>query len=308
MTDIPGRAFPAIKNPEDFLDLKDIFRQYDFELWKLLTIPINILGSDEIDRMWSWESLNLLEVNTLRELARSRNVFSDTDKKDLLVMAVYNSQRIPVVFATPDPAYATQPNTTGRKETSKVANTVRFPIITITRLGINEDPERFSKPHIRKIAWSSDKNSVMQGQKPIPLFYRWQVEVQAKLRTHMNLISQMFIRILKTNPLRVEVEHGDPWGLIPAYYDAEESYDDQSEYESDAESAQRILRQIHNVRAAGWLPLTTYATPTVRLYSREFVDSLDDNKLLDSDTITLGNAGRLEDDMIVTPPFDFPIG
>lgn len=266
-----------------FLGIEDVYRNYDSAIVQMLKIPV---PDPKLKRPITEDELNEMTVVKLRLLAKSLDVNSETDRKDLLIKAIVNSQIIPVVFATPDITYAGQEVVTGRKENTP-SYTVRYPIISVNRLYITKDQKRFFRPVHRKIAWTKDGNAVSQAYKPSPALFTYQIEFLSLFQKHANYLDMYWERIFTFPRVRLKIDHGQPWGEIWVSVEKTDSYNDSSVYESDSAEAEKLIRHIYTVSVEGWLPTAAWLTPTVRRVQYDYVGQRPegDELLLSTETV-----------------------
>lgn len=277
------------QNVEEFayLDIADVYRNYDSAIVQMLRIPV---PEPKLKRPILEDELNEIGIVKLRKLAAQLGVNSETDRKDLLIKAIVNSQIIPVVFATPDITYASQEVVTGRKENTP-SYTVRYPIISVNRLYIAKDQKRFFRPVHRKIAWTKDGNAVSQAYKPSPVIFTYQIEFLSLFQKHSNYMDMYWERIFTFPRIRLKVDHGKPWGNIWVSAEKTDSYNDSSVYESDSTEAEKLIRHIYTVSVEGWLPTATWLTPTVRRVQYDYVGQRPEgDELLLSTEVELENT------------------
>jgi len=251
------------------VDPADILRRHDEAIWKALSIWT---PSSKVERIYPYDELDAMAVEELRILAMQLGVDTETDRREVLVRNCFNAQRIPVVFATPDPAYAAQAQATGRKEGTPTF-TVRYPIISIQRLSIVDDQNRYSRPLRRKLGWTSDGNAVQQSTQPNPVLIPYQVEFLTRTMTHMNIMVQWMERFFGPPRIQLSVDLGYPWGVRRLDLSRESSYQDMTTYEMAAEEAEKMIRYIYTLNLFGWIPNPHFFVPTVRKVTYEFADS-----------------------------------
>lgn len=259
-----------------YLDPADIYRRYDEAVTQFYRIPFPAKKGEPPVRIWEMDELQNLEVQRLRLIADSLQVSSASDRKDVLIKAIRNAQFVPVVMATPSPAYANQELTTGRKEGSKKTSNIRYPIITVLRLPAAYDQSRFKRANYRKLTWYGSDNAVLQGWKPTPILMSYQIEVEATLQTHMNWLDQAIERLWSSRVATVhsvlDIDLGDPWGEKTILAFKDNYYSDETEYEQPAENAERLVRHIYTMHLEAWLPTPVWAVPTVRKFIEQYFD------------------------------------
>lgn len=256
-------------NTNGYLDNIDVIRSYDDAIINILKIPIP--GISVFPRPVLEEELSELPMERLRLLARKLRVVNpETDRKDLLIRGILNIQFIPVVFATPSVAYATQEITTGKKEGSPVF-TVRYPIISIQRTDIADDPVRFSLRPRRHLGLSDDGNQILGSWQPNPVNFIYQIEFLSQHQSIMNLMDLWINRLWSFPVVQMKVDHGKPFGVKVVHAFKEASYQDNTVYEFDAEQAEKMVRHVYTVRIEGWIPTESWLTPTVRAIRYNYI-------------------------------------
>lgn len=266
------------------MDDVDVLKNYDQMMVDLIGVP----RPDFFGRRYTKEELLLWNIQELRKLAKERNLHSETDRSEILIKAILNYQRIPVVFATAEPAYATQELATGRKEGTPVY-TIRYPIASLQRLPPTVDNDLFNLAPRRKIVWTADGNAVMQGQQPNPLVIPYQLDFITTKRAHMNIIDMFMDRFFGKPYVRTVVNIGDPWGERAAYILQEGTYVEDTDLEPPAEKAEKLIRHSYTMIVHGWMPVVHWVTPTVRKFTKEYINSRHTEEVL------LENTEVLED-------------
>lgn len=275
MRNLPPRlpyAAPGV-SPKDYpyvryLDSIDVLRNYDQAAVDLFRIPLVREGV----RFYEKDELSLYAVQQLREIAGKLEVNNVTDNKDLLIKAILFAQQIPVVLASPSPAYSSQELVTGRREGSPMSSNIRYPIISVQRLSIGPRNNSFVRAPYRMINWVGQNQAVIQGFKPNGILIQYQVETMATLTSHMNLMDAWIYRAWNYPVVRIEVDLGEPWGVKPIHTLKQNSYSDTTEYEQDASVAEKMVRHIHTVEFEAWMPTPVWLTPTVMRFTAGYYD------------------------------------
>ncbi len=268
-------------------DKIDILRRYDEAVNLLISV---FTPNKKVKKVYKIAELESMDVPQLRVLAKILDVHDETDRKDVLIKSVYNAQRIPVVIASPQPAYATQQKTTGRKEGSPLFYTQRYPVISILRMPLQDDQARFNRTPRRKLAWTQDGNAVLQAWQPNPVKIPYQIEFISFTTAEANAFHIWIERLFSFPYVRFMVDHGYPYGNRAVFAFSESSFQDQTEYEQNSETAEKLIRHIYTIIVDGWIPTQMWITPTVRKVTTQFVDSTND-----SEDVLSSNTEILED-------------
>lgn len=277
-TDAPLEA-PA-SSKEKMLDPISILRAYDQAAVDLFNI---ITPSDKVQRLYGKDELDIYTIQQLRDLATRLDVLDNTSNRAALQKAILNAQRVPVVFASPAPAFATQEQTTGRKETSPISVNVRYPILSVQRLGVRNAQNRYNRAVRRKLGWNHDKLLVLQAPQPSPVDISYQVECMSTTAKHMNQMDEYMIRLWHRQNVNVEIDHGAPFGVRTIQVFHDDSYSDQTEYEHSSDNAEKLLRHIYTIRFEGWIPNESEWVRTVVRQDLEYAQ-LSDSVVLESIT------------------------
>ena len=267
--DLIPTQVPGCENA--YLDDDDIYGAYDKALAKFLWIP----DPQGPAKRWRESELKLVDIPHLQLIATQVAVDATPTRADILIRNILNASRIPVVRATPEPAYGATPQTTGRTEASPTSLTVRYPIIALTRTSVTEDHSRDTMSSLRKLAYTSDMKAALGAPWPKPMLYTYQVELMALYDYTMNTMHQAFIRLFRRVGATLNIWHGRPYGNIQVWMSRGTGYTDQTTYEMDAAKAEKFLRVIYTMTIEGWLPQAAYFTPTVLKGDVQLVDAED---------------------------------
>jgi hypothetical protein len=263
----PGTSpkdFPYVRYISDI----DVLRQYDAAAVDLFRMP---LVREDV-RFYAKEELEFYSVQKLRNLADLLGVNAATDNRDLLIKAVIMVQQIPVVLASPNPAYSAQELVTGRREGSPMSSNVRYPIISVQRLAISSRPGTSQRVKYRGINWVGQNQAVIQGFKPNGISISYQVECLSTLTTHMNFMDSWIYRMWNVPVVVIQIDLGEPWGVKTIHVLKNSSYSDATEYEQDASVAEKLVRHIHTIEIEGWMPTPVWLTPTVIRFTAGYYD------------------------------------
>jgi len=254
------------------LDETDVYRNYDSMMKWVIVIP-----RSGIEYHWNRDELELKSLVELQAIATTRGLGAATDSSNLRIWQniILNSQRVPVHFSSSAVGWGGQQYSTGEGQPITVEDmvgipNVRFPAIAITRISTAPDIGRDVGMTMRRLACWRDGEVVLQGDKPIPVNFTYQVDALSLETKHHNKMQQWFLRnfwavAVRRRRLRVEIDHGDPWGFIPVYMSLT-NYQDTSQLTAAANSpqAEKLLRFTFTVVVEGWLPGQTWAVPTVQ--------------------------------------------
>jgi hypothetical protein len=251
-----------------YLDPIDIIRSHDQVAVDLFRIPLIQEGV----RFYYKEDLELYSVQNLRTLASALSVNDATDNRELLIKAILFAQQIPVVLASPSPAYSAQELVTGRREGSPMSSNIRYPIISVRPLDHTDRQESMTRAVYRNITWVGDRQAVIQGFKPTPTNFPYQVECISTLKSHMNLMDAWVRRLWKFPVLTVDINLGEPWGVKSIQVLKNSSFSDETEYEQDATTAEKLVRHIHTITMESWFPSPVWLTTTVKRFTAGYYD------------------------------------
>jgi hypothetical protein len=254
------------------LDPSDIYRNYDSAMVGLLYVP-----RSGIDYHWNRDELDLMSLAELQAVAASRNLgaATDSDNPKIWQKLIINSQRVPVHFSSAAVGWGGQQYATGEGQATTVEEMVgipdvRFPALAVTRQAANPSVNRDVGGVIRKLGYWQSGEVALQANKPTPVDFTYQIDALALETKHANRMQMWFLREFwddagRRRRVRVEIDHGDPWGFIPVYLDLQ-GVQDTSQLTGQAASAgaEKLLRHTYTVRVEGWLPGRVWGIPTVK--------------------------------------------
>lgn len=266
----PERYLGSVGVGQEWLPDEDLLATYDSVMLDVLSIPLNTGG-----RVYSPQELELLPLDTLREILDSRGRDSKSPHRGQLIQNVLNTQRVPIVFATPANAWAFPEYMTGNVEQAPdfaATRNVHYPVAALQRFAPQQDQRRFSRPLRRKLAWSGDGNAVMQGLQPVPVTIQYQLDLLTLTMRDTNAALLHYSRtFLDKVPVPVKVNHGEPWGYLPIFI-VLDSVRETSQLEGASDRAEKILRTVYTFTIQGQIPSSTKATRTVREVNYQFAD------------------------------------
>lgn len=248
---------------------KDVLVEYD----KALVQGINI--ALDVPYHYTLAEIDAMSTEELREVLDSRGRVSTNPHVPTLRKLVANSQKVPVVFNTPQAAWANSESMTGEEVDSQSQSTMPYyPIITITRMAPTLDPTRYSRPKRRKLGWSEDGNLVSQSNQPIPYNIPYQIDALALTMQDINAIQLALTRQWgQRNMVRAVIDHGPPWGSLPVFFKSD-GIRDQSQNSGGPEKAEKLMWLIVTVTAEGWIPQEYAMERTVRKTQVVLVNNL----------------------------------
>lgn len=250
---------PILHN--NFLDGFDVIAEYDNAIKNLITIPL------DVDYAYSREELEIKSLDKLKAIAIGRNVFSK-ENKELIINAILNSQRIPVNFVSGSTWFSSSEYVTGTIEPTNPANesiNFSYPAISISRINVKRNLNRYFGAKKRKIAWTTDGNAVLQSKPLIPIDIMYQIDAISLNFYHSNIMDAYLFRLFGEPIKRITVNHGNPWGVLPIFINMDHNMRDASRLESsDIEKGEKIIRHIYTLTLEGWITTETVLIPTVR--------------------------------------------
>lgn len=288
----PTRPLDTIGAGPEWVPDEDILATYDRVVVDLLSVPLS-----GVSRVYSPQELDLFPEDQIRAILDKRGKFSDSTSREQLVQSVLNSQRVPIIFATPSNAWAFSEYTTGNQEESPdyaASHNVHYPVMSLQRFQPQMDKSRYSRALRRKLSWSPDGNAVMQGLQPVPVTMSYQLDVLTLTMRDANSIFLYLSRqYLDKVPQLVKVNHGDPWGYLPIYIFLD-SVRDTSQLETSGERAEKILRTVYTFSVNGQIPTSVKAARTVRKIQYTITDETVESNPQDLEAlpeVTLDPAG-----------------
>jgi hypothetical protein len=198
-------------------------------------------------------------------------------------------KEVPKVFATPDRAFAkwVQLHPTRPDGSKRDKDDVTLPMVSMAPLTDPElDMARYSMVRNR-VAFTNDFNGIFIAPHSDPYTFRYQLDLWAKRRRHMNLLVEQYLRAFNGDITVIQVplyEEGSEYRQLGAAIPTmicevyQEGIVDNSDLEA-GEEHNRVLRKSITVRMDGWLVKGVELKSTVRRVHVSFKDASMGNEI-----------------------------
>ena len=163
---------------------------------------------------------------------------------------------VPVVFATPERAFAQVAKQIARKQQAVDISkddykNIPLPIISISRTSPSPDWKRFVQVKLRKLKYDLRKDKYLATYMPFPLDLPYQIDVWTRTIDDLDDITNQLILWLRANEFYLHVSHPEPFGdrIVLVEFG---QVNDTSQLDPKNEE-QRSLRRTLTYNVHGWL-------------------------------------------------------
>lgn len=195
--------------------------------------------------------------------------------------------RVPTVFATPDRAFGQYGRTLEEKYKKRFnKESLPLPFISMSRLGVVDDPSRREYAKIRKRMLSKDRRKWVGGNYPIPVNLGYEINIWSKtLRTADAIRLQLKRSFYRSQLVVLDIYHPLPlsWQKVIMRYTG---FTDNTNLEPGT-TEERMVRHTHSFEIEGWITYPYEITPSVISVHQniEVESNVGDSVVLDRDLV-----------------------